>query len=859
MRAVALVLLVACALSPALAHAATIEGTVFFDRDGDGLFSAADEPLAATRIAWGSTVFATSGLDGTYSLTVPDGTTGIVWVSVPEGGVPGPRWNHVTANGVVTLDLAIEPLDVVVAGAPLTFVVASDAHLDGVVNTNMIADLEAAVGQALAVETPPRFFTVVGDITQANRPQDFDGVDAVLGGFDVPWVPVPGNHDWYDGGAAYRARWGPDMYSFTTGGVHFVVWNSEISVDAAVEFLMDDLAGVDASIPVIALGHKPPRDEVSAVMNAAGVDYIFTGHWHSNRSIDHDGMIELTTQPLLFGGVDLTPAGYRVVRLVDGALEVDLHNFIDEPVVEIVWPRDDRCAGAGAEVLVAVETGTDLRTVEAVLDGVALELERAGGWLWKGRLPDATGAHALEVLVGRAGDQVVRDEVEFETCSADATRVLALADWPQQQGGPEHAGAIATVLRLPMEHAWIATVDRHLHQAAPIVADGRVFMTFGDFVANGGGGVIALDATDGSELWRALPGRVRNSAATSQGVVVVGTDDGIVHAFTAAAGAPLWSVDLGDGIDATQSTLWAAPTIRDGVVYAGVQRRIAAIGLEDGRVLWTADPDPAGVWLGSYGAVAVTTDLVIGTFTRTSGMVAWDREDGTERWRVVNASTKAVHGAPVVWGDHLYIANASGEVSSFEVATGERAWNTAVVESDDWDYAISSNLAVSEGRVFVATQWGPFVAVDAATGAILWTYEARSGPLRSANFRGPRSGFQASPVVAGDVVWIADASGLLVALDTVTGEERWQLDLGVPALSGLAVAGELLLVPTWDGAVHALVPAVERDVDEVVVVGVPAGEGTGCCASRGGRPPDVAVIVACVLVLARRGRRRRQR
>lgn len=843
MLRVALPVVVSLALSGS-ADAATIEGTAFFDQDGDGLFSPGDLPAEGARVTWNTTVFATCDANGDYTMTVPN-AAGIVWVSVPEGGTPGPVWQPVAGSGVVSADLAITPIDERLAMAPLTFVIASDAHLDGVRNTDMINDLAAALDQALALPEPARFFAIVGDVTQANRPEDFDGVDTVLSGFDTPWVPVPGNHDWYDGGAAYRGRWGPDMYSFTTGGVHFVVWNSEVSTATAVAFLMNDLSGVDPTTTVIALGHKPPLDETAAVMRAAGIDYVFTGHWHSNRAIDHGGMIELTTQPLLFSGVDLTPAGYRVVSVQDGLLDLSMHGFFDEPVVEIVAPRRDACALPGSDVLVAVETGTGLRTVELLLDGAPIAANPAGGWLWRGALDAIYGAHDLEVVVRDGDGTELRSTVRFEICDETPTPQV-VGEWPQQQGSAEHLGARSETLPPPLEHAWIAPIGNHLHQAAAIVAEARVFMTFGDFVANGGGGVVALDAFTGAEVWRASTGRVRNSAAYSDGCVVVGTDTGVIHAFEASDGTPRWSVDLGEGINATQSALWAAPTIADGVVYVGIQRRVAAIDLATGDTLWSADPDPEGVWLSSFGALAVSNDLVVGAFNRTAGLVAFSKSDGQERWRVNDETTRATHAAPIIDGDLVFVGGSATDVAAYELATGDLVWHTKLAEADNWDYALGGNMALGEGKLIVGTQWGPVHAVDADTGDAVWSYDARMGPLRTSNFRGAMAGYQASPVVTGGIVWIADASGLLVALDLASGDECWRLDLGVPVLGGLTPVGDMLLVPAWDGALHALVQSGETLGEDA--------HRSGCCSSGSTSTGEPLLVLATLALVIRRRR-----
>jgi hypothetical protein len=100
---------------------------------------------------------------------------------------------------------------------------------------------------------------------------------------------------------------------------------------------------------------------------------------------------------------------------------------------------------------------------------------------------------------------------------------------------------------------------------------------------------------------------------------------------------------------------------------------------------------------------------------------------------------------------------------------------------------------------------------------VLWRQRARLGPLRTAATRGRQAGFQSSPAVMGDTVWAADTSGLVVALDARTGAVRTQIDLATPMLGGLTLAGDTLLVPAWDGTVHALraadappAPAVPR-------------------------------------------------
>ncbi len=135
---------------------------------------------------------------------------------------------------------------------------------------------------------------------------------------------------------------------------------------------------------------------------AAGVDYLFTGHWHSNRVQAQGPILEFNTQPLVMGGLDLSPAGYRVVTLDGDALSVTHHTVVEAPVFEVVSPLSDGCVRQPSfDVVAAVELGTDAVTVSASLDNAApMELVYQGGWAWAASVGGiSVGNHTLEVTV----------------------------------------------------------------------------------------------------------------------------------------------------------------------------------------------------------------------------------------------------------------------------------------------------------------------------------------------------------------------------------------------------------------------------------------------------------------------------
>src|SRR5262245_47080734 len=74
-----------------------VEGTVFSDRDGDGVFSDADAPLAGVVVAWETLRFTHTDARGRYQLSIP--YPGIVWARSPGGHTPAPAWTLASAPG----------------------------------------------------------------------------------------------------------------------------------------------------------------------------------------------------------------------------------------------------------------------------------------------------------------------------------------------------------------------------------------------------------------------------------------------------------------------------------------------------------------------------------------------------------------------------------------------------------------------------------------------------------------------------------------------------------------------------------------------------------------------------------------
>lgn len=837
---------------------AAIQGRVYVDENKNGAFDDGEPTLPGVKVFYETQTPVVTDDAGHYALTAP--ADGIVWARIPDGFEPSPSWQAVAVkNGAQTVDLGLRPM---AAQGPLTFASTSDVHLE---NGIPQVDVQHALELAAQGEPAPRFLVVTGDISTDSSEATFDTLRGLIAALPVPFVPVIGNHDLYDGGGAYRKVLGPPEYCFEQGGVRFVVLSFTTFDNMPATLAFIDACGGDASEPLVLFAHMPIDDGTAGLLADHGVDYLFTGHWHSNRIVEHGLMEEVNTESLVMGGIDFTPAGYRVATFDGQRFSYAHRTVVDEPVLSVQWPPSEACVPAGPmTVVVAAESGATMGPVTVSLDGaVPAAMTEAGGWVRTAALDVAGTTHSL-VVATSTGQTLTRP------FCVTATRPAAplAADWTQLQGSAAHLGATDHRVSPPLQHLWATPVGGHLLGGSVAVASGRVFVPVDDLADGSRGGVVALDAATGSTLWeRRLGYAVHNTPAVVGDLVIAGTANGVVHALEAATGKDVWSDDLGAGMSQNYSWLYAAPSVADGVIYIGIERRFVAIDAASGRELWSVDPAPSSFWLGSYAAAGVSGGVVVVASSRgVDGLAAFDALDGTPLWTVPPPFSTAVNAGIVVDGDQAFVANSYTNVFALDLASPKApdyaTWqNRLHGDADDWSYGILGTPALASDRLFVPTMRGDVVALDRKSGAEIWRHTGAPGPLRPVHYRGSAvAAYAASPVVTADLVWVGGLDGRLSALDTETGKERFGMDLGAPIYEGPVPAGDLLFVGTFDGTVHALIHVPDASCPDAPGC-TPAASGGGCVVATAPGPsawPDGIWVIAAVL-LGRRSASRRRR
>ena len=138
----------------------------------------------------------------------------------------------------------------------------------------------------------------------------------------------------------------------------------------------------------------------------------------------------------------------------------------------------------------------------------------------------------------------------------------------------------------------------------------------------------------------------------------------------------------------------------------------------------------------------------------------------------------------IVKGNRIYVGTMQGTVHAIDLFDGSTLW------TQDLSGGTLVSAAVLENRVVFAGLRGMVAAFDTLTGDPAWTYSTR-GAISSA------------PLVLQNSVIIANHKGRVVCLEA-DGSLRWDLNLPVPVVGGIAGAGNLVYIPAENMTVYAI-------------------------------------------------------
>lgn len=174
---------------------------------------------------------------------------------------------------------------------------------------------------------------------------------------------------------------------------------------------------------------------------------------------------------------------------------------------------------------------------------------------------------------------------------------------------------------------------------------------------------------------------------------------------------------------------------------------------------------------------------------------------------------------PAIDGDRIFAASEDGEVVALNLATGAVIWRTRL------DSQITGGVGAGNNLVMVGTEAAEVIAIDQTNGEIIWQGAVSSEVL-------------SAPQTNGDIVVTQTVDGKLVALNFADGVQRWTYETTLPALTlrgtskpvltgvGSVIAGfsngTLVSVSAEDGVLRweerVAVPEGRYDIDRVIDV-----------------------------------------
>jgi outer membrane protein assembly factor BamB len=339
------------------------------------------------------------------------------------------------------------------------------------------------------------------------------------------------------------------------------------------------------------------------------------------------------------------------------------------------------------------------------------------------------------------------------------------------------------------EEVWRFQLTNHSSlgiSMAPFVFDGYVIVSTapgGNSKGVYGGGadgiVFCLDIKTGTTLWQ------WNTV----------TDDAWGN-FRINSGGGLWyppSVDVETGVlymgIGNPGPFFGRPEYPNGSSRPGPNdyaNNLVALDPNAGHLLWTINVKPHDLFDHDNQQTPVLADVPNGDsivkMVFSSGkhgfVVGADRTSGVEVWRVPIG--KHLNDTVTALGDELVevYPGVSGGVQ------GPLAYANGVVFAGILNASTKFSSTVLDYSSFsLATATGNVVAIDALTGQIVWDVELPTG------IAGP------GPTIANDVLFIAGLDGVLRAFDTADGALIWSIQLPAGANAPFAIANDLLLVP----------------------------------------------------------------
>jgi outer membrane protein assembly factor BamB/predicted MPP superfamily phosphohydrolase len=591
---------------------------------------------------------------------------------------------------------------------PLIFAHVSDTHVGSSTGAEDLRRTVADINENTSIQ----FVVISGDITEFGADSEIQLAKQILDSLNKRWYIIPGNHDgnWSESGAnTFKKVFGNETFFFKAGKYVFLGTNCGPNMRMGpgqiprenIVWLDSALNTIPASTPIIFVNHYPQDSSLNNWFEAIdrlkkkNIQLILCGHGHANHKLEFEGI------PAVMGRSNLRAkqevGGYNIVTIQNDKVEY-------------------------AERVPGVSTKPAWANIS--LHDVAFK--------------DSFSRYPRPSYAVNDTFSKVKEE------------------WSYQDKSDIGSGTAASQKLV--------------------------------FTTNTNGQVVALQKKDGRVKWSyQTGGKIYSIPALGNDVVVTGSSDGFIYALSAEKGKLLWKAKTGKAVV-------AHPVIYKNTVYIGSSDgHFRALDLKTGTLSWE--------FSGVIGFV-VTRPLI---YQDKIYFGCWNNDfyclnlsTGKLEWKWNNESGNRMFSPaacfPVAANNRVFIVAPDRYMTAFDATSGKVLWRKQV---PDLRVRESMGLSNDSSLVFVKTMEGNVygISTSADTMQAVWKSEASLG-------------YEICPtaiVESNNVVFVPTGSGLTVALDRASGKVLWKHKTSNGLVTNLLPVNDReILVTTMDGKVSLL-------------------------------------------------------
>ncbi len=796
-------------------------GTVFIDKNNNGVFDRGDKPMAGVAVSDGLHVVQTTR-DGSFSL--PGHTRErFIFITTPSGYKTNNQHYRAIQSGKAVYDFGLQPYQgTIKKDGSHAYIHIADTEI---FNTSNHEDWIGNVRNYAANEKAA-FIIHTGDICYEKGLKEHISLMNTAN-MQCPVFYCIGNHDLVKGKYGeelFEKLYGPVYYSFDVGSTHYIVTpmlggdhKPGYTKTDVYRWMKNDLALVPKGKPIVVFNHDlltysdrfiyGINDQEQIDLNKFNLKAWVYGHWHINYIKKQGSVYTISTATLDKGGIDHSTSAFRVMHVDrNGDFTSDLRYTYLDKHIQISAPTTSQVPvlPSGAVPLV-VNTYSSVSPVRQVtytcLAGhkpiaSKKKLQQVTDWSWNATLPltpkDTGKTITLRAETVFKNGETARTETTF-TYRLPTQQVRTGNDWTNLLGSHTHTVTTTDSVRPPLQMAWVQNVGANIYMTSPLIHNGTVYIASVDENLKGEGAIYALDAQTGSLRWKyGVRNSIKNTIALESGCVLAQDAQGYLYAVNAENGKLCWEKQLPiAGLPSLIEGVVAA----NGIVYAGTGKGLCAISVKDGHEIWRNKDWAQGE--GTTTTFSVSDNMLIAS-AQWRALYGNDLHTGKLRWKASANGLSNRGSSAAVHGNLLYlISNKSFFI--LEANSGRVIVRKELPFSVD---VTSTPLLTDNAIIFGSAQNG-LIALDNETLDMKWQFNTADALIYTSPYsRKEAAAIETSPVLSGNTVYVGASDGTLYGIDKDKGTLIWKHATGAPLFGSVALSGNALVTADFGGNVY---------------------------------------------------------